>query len=161
MFDAISVAYCAEMSDFYGRTSFTHEYLFGWIEKNDVYAVFLQWDEFKNLLLKNDKAATSKGGMLKIRVKADTKARIILKKKAFIIASADELSADIKHNKGENFERIVTEKLCGEKWEKDSVPYYAAGDVIYKGRPIQVKFDGAELTNAKTYENIKAKLARA
>ena len=161
MFDVTAIAYCEEMRDFYGRTAYTHEYLFGWIEKNDVYAVFLQWDDFKTLLLKNDKAATSKGGMLKIRVKADTRARMILKKKAFIIASADELNADEKHNKGENFERIVTEKLCGEKWEKDSVPYYKAGDVIYKGRPIQVKFDGAELTNAKTYENIKTQLARA
>ena len=135
MFDAIQTAYCEEMKNFYGRTSFTHDYLFGWIDGDKIMATFIDWTNFSRLLLKNDKAATSK------------------------IGSIDELTSDKKHNKGENFERIATEKLCGEQWEKDSIPYYKAGDIIYKGKAIQVKFDGAELTNAKTYENTKALLA--
>lgn len=156
MLNVMQTAYCEEMKNFYGHTSFTHDYLFGWVDGNDILAVFISWEQFAKLLLKNDRAATSKGGMLKIRVRADSKARAILKKSAFIIGKIDELTADKKHNRGENFERIVTEKLCGEKWEKDSIPYYKAGDIIYKEKPIQVKFDGAELTNAKTYENTKA-----
>lgn len=156
MLNAMQVAYCEEMKNFYGDTAFTHKYLFGWTEGNDIFAAFIDWMDFSRLLLKNDKAATSKGGMLKIRVRADSKARMILKKSAFIIGNIEELNADKKHNKGENFERIVTEKLCGEQWEKDSIPYYKAGDIVYKGKAIQVKFDGAELTNAKTYENTKA-----
>lgn len=160
MLNLIENAYCDEMRDFYGETSFTHKYLFGWPENGDVYAVFVDWDVFKKLLLKNDRAATSKGGMLKIRVRADSKARAILKKSAFILGKAEELTQDKKYNKGENFERMVTEKLCGKRWEKDSIPYYMAGDIEYKGKAIQVKFDGAELTNAKTYENTKQILAR-
>lgn len=160
MFNAIQTAYCEEMKNFYGRTSFTHDYLFGWIEGDKIMATFVEWTKFSRLLLKNDKAATSKGGMLKIRVRADSKAKTILKKSAFIIGKIDELTEDKKHNKGENFERIVTEKLCGEQWKKDSIPYYEAGDIIYKGKAIQVKFDGAELTNAKTYENMKTLLAQ-
>jgi len=159
MFNAIQTAYCEEMKNFYGRTSFTHKYLFGWIEGNDVLAAFLDWSIFSRLLLKNDRAATSKGGMLKIRVKADSKARAILKKSAFVIGNVDELTADKKYNKGENFEKIATEKLSGEQWQKDSIPYYKAGDMIYKGEAIQIKFDGAELTNARTYENLKTVLA--
>jgi hypothetical protein len=159
MLNAIQNAYCEEMKNFYGRTSFTHEYLFGWIDGDKIMATFIEWSNFSRLLLKNDKAATSKGGMLKIRVRADSKARAILKKSAFIIGNIDELTSDKKHNRGENFERIVTEKLCGEQWQKDSIPYYKAGDIVYKGKSIQVKFDGAELTNAKTYENIKTLLA--
>ena len=155
------ITFCEEMVDYYGSTAFTHEYLFGWAENDDVYAVFVDWNLFKKLLLKNDKAATSKGGALKIRVRIDTKARAILKKSAFILGKVEELTADKKYNRGENFERMVTEKLCGEQWEKDSIPYYMAGDINYKGEPIQVKFDGAELTNAKTYENTKRILARA
>lgn len=161
MLNAMEKAYCEEMRDFYGKTAFTHKYLFGWTENSDVYAVFVEWDSFKNLLLKNDRAATSKGGALKIRVRIDTKARAILKKSAFILGTVDELTEDKKYNRGENFERMVTEKLCGVKWEKDSIPYYMAGDIEYKGQAIQVKFDGAELTNAKTYENTKKALARA
>lgn len=157
--NAMQIAYCKEMVNFYGQTSFTHDYLFGWIEGNNILATFIEWADFSRLLLKNDKAATSKGGMLKIRVRADSKTRLILKKSAFIIGTVDELISDKKHNKGENFERIVTEKLCNEKWEKDNIPYYKAGDVIYKGKAIQVKFDGAELTNARTYENIKTLLS--
>lgn len=156
MFTNVQTAYMDSMIEFYGNTSFTHDYLFGWIDGNDIKAAFIDWTDFRRLLLKYDRAATSKGGMLKIRVKADSKARVILKKMAFVVGSVDELTQDSKHNKGENFERIVTEKMCGEQWEKDSIPYYQAGDIIYKGKPIQVKFDGAELTNAKTYENIKA-----
>lgn len=156
MFTNLQTAYMDSMIEFYGNTSFTHDYLFGWIDGNDIKAAFINWTDFRRLLLKYDRAATSKGGMLKIRVKADTKARAILKKMAFVVGSVDELTQDSKHNKGENFERIVTEKMCGEQWEKDSIPYYKAGDIIYKGKSIQVKFDGAELTNAKTYENIKA-----
>lgn len=159
MLNAAQIAYCEEMVNFYGKTSFTHDYLFGWIDGDKIMATFIEWANFSRLLLKNDKAATSKGGMLKIRVRADSKARAILKKSAFIIGNIEELTSDKKHNKGENFERIVTEKLCGEQWEKDSIPYYKAGDIIYKGKAIQVKFDGAELTNAKTYENTKALLA--
>lgn len=156
MFNAMQTAYMDSMIDFYGNTSFTHDYIFGWIDGDDIKAAFLNWYDFRRLLLKYDRAATSKGGMLKIRVKADSKARAILKKSAFVVGVVEELTQDKKHNKGENFERIITEKLCGEQWEKDSIPYYKAGDIIYKGKAIQVKFDGAELTNAKTYENTKA-----
>lgn len=159
MLNAIQNAYCEEMVNFYDRTSFTHEYLFGWLDGDKIMATFIEWSNFSRLLLKNDKAATSKGGALKIRVRADSKAKAILKKSAFIIGNIEELTSDKKHNKGENFERIVTEKLCGEQWKKDSIPYYKAGDIVYKGKAIQVKFDGAELTNARTYENMKTLLA--
>ena len=159
MLNEMQNAYCEEMKNFYNQTSFTHDYLFGWIDSDKIMATFIEWKNFSRLLLKNDKAATSKGGALKIRVRADSKAKAILKKSAFIIGNIEELTSDKKHNKGENFERIVTEKLCGEQWQKDSIPYYKAGDIVYKGKAIQVKFDGAELTNAKTYENMKTLLA--
>lgn len=159
MLNAVQIAYCEEMVNFYEKTSFTHNYLFGWIEGNNILATFVDWTVFSRLLLKNDKAAASKGGALKVRVRADSKAKAILKKTAFVIGIAEELTADKKYNKGENFERIATEKLCNEKWAKDSIPYYKAGDIVYNGKPIQVKFDGAELTNAKTYERTKALLA--
>jgi hypothetical protein len=44
-----------------------------------------------------------------------------------------------KYNKGENAERIVTEKVFGEKWVKDSVPFTDGADVSH----YQIKFQGA------------------
>ena len=55
-----------------------------------------------------------------------------------------------KYNKGENFERVITELLIGETWVKDSVPFNVAGDIRWNGEEVQIKFDGAELTNEKT-----------
>lgn len=159
MFNAAQIELMEKMKDFYHNTSFTQTYMVGWIEGYDILTVTMEWDEFKKLL-KYDRAATSKGGMLKIRVKLDKKAKTILKSKAIVVGKIEELTFDKKHNKGENFERIVTEKLAGCKWQKDSIPYYKAGDIILNGKPVQVKFDGAELTNQKTYENLKELLQR-
>jgi hypothetical protein len=47
--------------------------------------------------------------------------------------------ASNKYNKGENAERLVTEKVFGEKWAKDSVPFTDGADVSH----YQVKFQGA------------------
>lgn len=151
-FDAATVAYLLTIIEWYGKVAFTHNYIFGWIDGNDVKMVFLDWNEFKRAL-KFDRAAQSKGGMLKIRVKPDSKVKAAWNKKAIVIANADELTEDNKYNKGENFERIITEKLCGEQWTKDKIPFTVAGDVIYKGISYQVKLDNAELTNEKTYKN--------
>jgi hypothetical protein len=47
--------------------------------------------------------------------------------------------ASNKYNKGENAERIVTERVFGETWVKDSVPFTDGADVSH----YQVKFQGA------------------
>lgn len=105
-------------------------------------------DEF----LKLDRMSSKRGGWAKIRVKltsADRKA-LVACGKAIMLGSADLLNTADKYNKGERFERIITETLTGETWTKDSVPFNVAGDITLNGEEVQVKFDGAELTNEKT-----------
>lgn len=105
-------------------------------------------DEF----LKLDRMSSKRGGWAKIRVKltsADRKA-LVACGKAIMLGSADLLNTADKYNKGERFERIITETLAGETWTKDSVPFNVAGDITLNGEEVQVKFDGAELTNEKT-----------
>ena len=105
-------------------------------------------DEF----LKLDRMSSKRGGWAKIRVKltsADRKA-LVACGKAVMIGSADLLDTDDKYNKGERFERIITETLTGETWVKDSVPFNVAGDITLNGEEVPVKCDGAELTNEKT-----------
>ena len=62
-----------------------------------------------------------------------------------------------KYNKGENFERIITELLTGETWVKDSVPFNVAGDIVVNGENIQIKFDGAEITNERLLKKLTAR----
>lgn len=158
MFNAAEIAYMDEMIAFYHDTAFTDCYMMGFENNGNLYNVTLKWDEFR-AALKYDRAAASKGGMLKIRVKPAAALLNKWARRAVKVGIAAELTEDKKHNRGENYERIITEKLCGEQWEKDSIPYTDAGDVIYNGVSYQVKFFGAELTNAKTYENMKKSLA--
>ena len=47
------------------------------------------------------------------------------------------------------FEKIITEQFAGEKWAKDSVPFFVDGDATINGVKVQIKLNGAELTNEK------------
>ena len=47
------------------------------------------------------------------------------------------------------FEKIITETYTAEKWAKDSVPFFKAGDATINGEEVQIKLNGAELTNEK------------
>jgi hypothetical protein len=105
-------------------------------------------DEF----LKLDRMSSKRGGWAKIRVKltASDRKGLVMGGKAVLIGSAELLNTTDKYNKGERFERIITETLTGETWVKDSVPFNVAGDITLNGEEVQIKFDGAELTNEKT-----------
>lgn len=104
-------------------------------------------DEF----LKLDRMSSKRGGWAKIRVKltASDRKGLVMGGKAVLIGSADLLNTADKYNKGERFERIITETLTGETWVKDSVPFNVAGDITLNGEQVQIKFDGAELTNER------------
>lgn len=106
--------------------------------------------------LKLDRMSSKRGGWAKIRVKltaADRKA-LVACGKAILIGSAALLETDDRYNKGERFERVITETLTTEKWAKDSVPFNVAGDITLNGQEVQIKFDGAELTNERILRKI-------
>lgn len=100
-------------------------------------------------------ASSARGGYAKIKIyiPASECDRLIQQGKAVCVGTKADLYADPKHNRGENFERIITEMYTSEKWVKDSVPFWIAGDIEYKGMQIQIKFNYAELTNEKTLAN--------
>lgn len=146
----------------YNRTAGAHSYIVGFIKSGRLYYVKLTFVEL-TALLKADKCSAARGGYNKIRVRvnSDQAWMFIASGKAVEVGTVGDLSADSKHNKGENFERIITEKLTSEKWEKDSVPYYVKGDINVDGEEIQIKLDGAELTNEKTLSNVLKMLGLA
>lgn len=139
-----------EMINRYNALAVATAYIVGFILDGMLYYTMSAHiaDEF----LKLDRMSSKRGGWAKIRVKltsADRKA-LVACGKAIMIGSADLLNTTDKYNKGERFERVITETLTGETWVKDSVPFNVAGDITLNGQEVQIKFDGAELTNEKT-----------
>lgn len=140
-----------EMIQMYAALAAAHKYIVGF-----VYAGYLYYTVYTGMiageLLKLDRASSKKGGMLKIRVRISAKDRAILldSGKAVKVGTADLLETNDKYNRGERFERVMTELLTDETWTKDSVPFNVAGDICWNGEQVQIKFDGAELTNEKT-----------
>lgn len=124
-------------------------YILGFEQDGKVYMKLMK--TLRDDVLKLDHASSKRGGVAKIRVRVSAKVKAILKAQgAQVIGEAYELAMDSKYNRGENFERMVTEKLTGRKWEKDNIAWNVQGDIEWNGMQIQVKFDGAELTNEKT-----------
>lgn len=150
-----------EMLRMYEQWSAAHKYIVGFIKDGKLYYTIMV-GMIRDDVLKAEKAAESKGGMNKIRVRLNVKLRAILVAtgKAALIGKASDL-LDSKYNKGEMFEKVITEKLAGKVWEKDSVPFWQAGDIELNGEQVQIKLDGAELTNEKTLARHAKELAMA
>ena len=137
-----------EMTAAYNANAAAHSYWFGFILSGLLCVVAgMTFDELSEYF-KNDRAASSKGGFRKIRIRATAADCAALLPKALLIGSADLLMDD-HWNKGEMFEKIITEQFAGEKWVKDSVPFFVDGDATINGVKVQIKLNGAELTNEK------------
>ena len=143
-----------EMKVAYCRRSASHKYALGFVFGGCLYVITLSFAELSRYF-KLDRASSKRGGFAKIRIKLTSKDRAELSEKAELLGAESLLTADPKHNKGENLERVLTERWTSETWVKDSVPFWVAGDLRVNGEEIQVKFDGAELTN----ERILSRLA--
>lgn len=146
-----------EMIALYNALTAADGYIVGFILDHKLY--FVQYDGHLPMeILKFDRASSKRGGMAKVRVRlgADIRKALVASGKAVLLGSENLLMTADKWNKGERFERIITETLTTEKWVKDSVPFNVAGDIELNGRQIQIKFDDAELTNEKTLKRIAA-----
>ena len=145
-----------EMIDRYNALSAAAAYIVGFVLNGMLY--YIQSAHIDDNYLKLDRMSSKRGGWAKIRVKltaADRKA-LVAYGKAVLVGSAALLETDDQYNRGERFERVITETLTGEKWVKDSVPFNVAGDITLNGQEVQIKFDGAELTNEKILGRLAA-----
>ena len=60
----------------------------------------------------------------------------------------EEILVPLKYNKGEIFEKLVTEQF-GQTWVKDNVPFTDDGDLTVDGIAYQIKFESASFINEK------------
>lgn len=144
-----------EMINAYNTHSAAHAYALGFVHAHELYVAKLGFEELSRYF-KLDRASKSHGGMLKIRIRMSASDKAELSRKAERLGAEDMLTENPKYNKGENFERILTELWTTETWVKDHVPFNVAGDLRVNGVEIQVKLDKAELTNEKMLTRIGA-----
>lgn len=138
-----------EMTTKYDTLSAAHTYAVGFKRHHKVYVVkmtFKQLAKFFQL----GRASSKRGGYAKVRIYLKAADCELLMAEAELLGDEEILCKDEAHNKGENFERELTERWTSEKWVKDSVPFWKDGDIRVNGEAIQIKFNGAELTNEKT-----------
>lgn len=136
------------MTETYNKNSAAHSYWFGFTFAGLLYVVCgMTFDELATYF-KMDRASTAKGGFEKVRIRARSAELKALLPKALLLGE-ENLLLNEKWNKGEMFEKIITERFTAEQWVKDSVPFFKDGDATINGVKVQIKLNGAELTNEK------------
>ena len=134
----------------YNELSYTHNYIYGFYFQNVVYMVTVTAD-LMPYVLKLDKASRGAGYSLRFCPNKAQKA-FLLSQGAQPICSKEFFDNTVKesiYNKGEIFEKIVTE-FFGQDWIKDNVPFTEDGDITVNGIAYQIKFEKATFTNEKT-----------
>ena len=140
------------LQDGYNNVAFTDKYILGWTLDHVVYMAICD-REIVNRVTCLDRA--SQGAGFSLRFKPNKRQKMLLMTyKAEAICSEkffNEIVAESKYNKGEIFEKLVTEKF-GLIWEKDNAAH-EVGAGVFNGelgtierideeeRQIQIRFD--------------------
>lgn len=125
-------------------------YIIGFVFKHMIYAIAVP--EIMPRFLTKEPASRNCGENLRLRVR--NKLKLQLLRKGAVCLGPDTLLISEKYNKGEMFEKLITEYF-GQKWEKDCVPFWEQGDIRYLNMEIQIKLDGATLMNTKQLAKLK------
>lgn len=137
----------------YNQKAFTHNYIYGFNFKNVIYWCYAD-ASIMPLILKLDKA--SRGAGYSLRFKPTKEQKILLLKNAKVLCSKkyfDETKASSKYNKGEIFEKLITEHF-NQVWCKDNIPFTKAGDIEINGTAYQIKFEGGTFCNEKSISTL-------
>lgn len=145
------------MIDFYNERSYTHRYIFGVSYKGTVYAVRAESDVLPYQLTLDD-ASRGAGSALKFRPNNDQRIALIALGAEVVCSTAEleHLFKVSKYNRGEIFEKLVTE-MYGQTWKKDNVPFYKAGDIVIDGVSYQIKYERATFLTEKQMLDMRAR----
>lgn len=139
------------MINTYRKYSAADNYILGFVYDKMLYMVRVA--EIMPRYLNVEEASRNQGENLRLRLKKTHKAQL-MRKAPICLGSADLLITD-KYNKGEIFEKMVTE-YYGQEWKKDTVPFWVQGDINLNGEEVQIKLDSATLMNTKQIEKFKS-----
>lgn len=134
----------------YNELAYTHNYIYGFYFQNTIYMVETT-SETMPYILKLDKASRGAGYALRF-CPTNAQKTLLLTKGAKALCSKEFFETSVKeskYNKGEIFEKMVTE-FFGQEWKKDNVPFTQDGDLTVNEKAYQIKFEKATFTNEKT-----------
>lgn len=138
----------------YNALSYTHQYIFGYQYKGNVYMALTD-SSILPYILKLDRASRGAGMALRFCPTNDIKVALLPKSELLCsIKYFEEVVASTKYNKGEVFEKIVTEAY-GQKWVKDNVPFTEDGDLTVDDIAYQIKYEKATFTNEKSLHRLE------
>lgn len=140
----------------YNALSASHLYILGFVVNSILYYTEMDFETLKRFM-RLDRMSSKRGGLAKVRIRLTSAQKAELLAIATACGTAEDLEKDTRYNKGDNFERVITERLTTEKWVKNSVPFNVGGDITVNGENIQVKFDGCEITNEKFLMKLTAR----
>ena len=133
----------ATIQSFYNKTAYAHLYIMGFRMNGNIYFVVVEAAMLDHLT-KLDKA--SRGAGYSLRFKPDrTQKSLLMTCEPIALCSEeffDELCKMSQYNRGEVFEKLITEYF-GQTWVKDNIPYTEAGDIEVDGIAYQIKFEKA------------------
>lgn len=144
-----NIALFKKMVEFYNSVSYTHEYMFGFRHAGNIWMVKIT-SEILPYALTLDKASRGAGYALRFKPNRATKAELLAHGATLVCSEKlfDEICESSIYNKGEIFEKLVTE-MFGQTWEKDNVPFTDDGDLTVDGIAYQLKFEKATFINEK------------
>ena len=150
----MNTALFLDMIDRYNEHSFTHNYIFGFSYKGNIYMTFATSEILPSVLML-DKA--SRGAGYSLRFKPNNDIKVALLPGAELICSVkffEDMVAESIYNRGEIFEKLVTERY-GQTWEKDDIPFTDAGDIEVDGIAYQIKYQKATFVSEAGLRNIE------
>ena len=133
----------ATIQAFYNKTAYAHLYIMGFRFNGSIYFVVVEAAMLDHLT-KLDKASRGAGYSLRFKPNKAQK-NLMMSLNAKVLCSEkffDELVEMSKYNRGEVFEKLITEYF-GQTWVKDNIPYTEAGDIEVDGVAYQIKFEKA------------------
>lgn len=134
----------------YNELAFTHRYIFGFYYQNNVYMVITD-NQVLPYIMKLDRASRGQGFSIRFSPTKEQKTFLLSQGATVICSKAffESETRESKYNKGEIFEKMVTEYFKQE-WKKDHVPFTEDGDITINGKAYQIKFEKATFTNERT-----------
>lgn len=142
-----------EMFGCYEKLNKAEKYIIGFAHKGQVYMRMVEHINPDMVTLES--ASKNQGVSLRFRPKSAHKAEMLIES---ICLGAVEMLIDSKYNKGEMFEKAVTE-YYGQEWVKDCVPFHKAGDINLNGVEIQIKFEKAAFCTSNTLKRLGVAVA--
>lgn len=140
-----------ELLRIYEETTAASRTIFGFEYEKRVYMTII--DAIPANWVKLAKESSKRGGETKLRLEVGKTEKAKLLRKAIMVGTLEIINT-IKNNKGDSWEKWVTEHYK-QVWNKKSTPYYEDGDITVYGEKLQIKWENATLAKESTIRNAK------